>query len=291
MMNRVHMAEPLQAAADETLVGFRTVRTYQADNLFSEIEDDPRIPENWKPRLKKVSKLAEARSLSAPDERLCGAVVDLIRKQPIKAKPSVASEIAELPYLTMRCKLRTEAGDVPAHSLKPGDKVLTRDNGYQPVTWVGVRKIHAADLDNEEALKLIHVEPGALAENMPKTDVWVTPAQAFLMTPASHWKGIGVSEMLVRAADLVTLPGVNEKETRKVGLVQVLLDSHEVIMVNGAWTGSLRPDPDRLAAFPKAHRKTLCNKFPDLVDEIPSRPFPSARVELKPQTALYLMDT
>lgn len=277
-----------EAANSPDATDFQTVRTFMTDNIFNEIEGDPRIPEGWKPRLKKITSLKDARRLNGADERLPGALSNLIRAYPARAKNAV-EEIADLPYLTMRCSVRTEDGDVAVYKVKPGDKVLTRDNGYQSVAWVGMRKLNSSHLVENCELELIHIEPGALAENMPEKDVWVTPAQSFLMTPNSHWKGLGVSELLVRAADLTTLEGVNRDQVNKIGLVQILFDSHEVIMVNGAWTSSLRPDPDRVNALPKNHRDELIERFPELVDEVPSKPFQSARVELKPQTALYLM--
>lgn len=270
---------------------FQTVRTYQADNIFDEVEDDPRIPHGWKPRLKEIVRLKAERRLTHADDRLPAAFDQLIRTRKVDQQQTQGQQISALPYLTMRCRVRTEQGEVQAHKLKPGDKVLTRDSGYQAITWVGVRKIFTAELGEGETMPIIHVAPGALAENTPESDIWVTPAQAFLMTPASHWQGIGVSEMLVRAADLTTLEGVTEEQVEKVGLVQLLLDSHEVIMVNGAWVGSLRPDPDRIEVMPEEHRDALCSRFPVLTDAVPSRPFASARVELKPQTALYLMNS
>lgn len=289
-MGRVQRAKSKTATGDKASVGFATVRTQVADNLFAEVAGDLRITAGRKPRLKAMSSPRNRRDLQLPDERLPAAINALLRKNPVPGKASPAADIANLPYLTLRSNVRGENGDVALHSLKPGDKILTRDNGFQPVNWLAIRKIRAAALGADEALKLIHVKAGALAKNMPETDVWVTPSQSFLMTPASHWQGIGVSEMLVKAADLVSLQGVEETTTRKVGLVQILLDSHEVILVNGAWTGSLRPDPDCLQVMPDEHRKTLCDKFPDLQDQLPCKPFPSARVERKPQTALYLMN-
>ncbi len=239
--------------------------------------------------MKEIVALHSSRALDRPDDRLPAAISALIRTKPAPQKDAV-QQIADLPYLTMRSLVRTEDGDVPVYSLTPGDKILTRDNGYQPVVWVGMRKVVARNMEDNSPMTLINVKPGALADNMPETEMWVTPAQAFLMTPASHWRGIGVSEMLVRAADLLALDGVQEETMKKIGLAQILLDSHEVIMVNGAWAGSLRPDPDRVDTLPTAHRNALVERFPELVDEVPSKPFDSARVELKPQTALYLMN-
>lgn len=273
--------------ADE--MGFHTVRAYRAGNIVTDALVDPRIPAGWKPRLKAIATPKAGAKPDRADDRLPAVISELIRSKETPKKDTV-QKIADLPYLTMRCLVRTENGDVPMHALKPGDKVLTRDNGYQPVVWVGLRKVRTWQLEEKSPMSLIRIEAGALAENMPESEMLVTPGQAFLMTPASHWHGLGVSEMLVRAADLLSLEGVKEIEANKVGLGQILLDSHEVIMVNGAWTGSLRPDPDRVEAMPDRHRQELVSRFPELVDEVPSKPFDSARVELKPQTALYLMN-
>lgn len=45
-------------------------------------------------------------------------------------------EIAALPACGPGTMIATEAGDLPIDWLRPGDKVLTRDHGYQPLLWL-----------------------------------------------------------------------------------------------------------------------------------------------------------
>ncbi|MCB2159770.1 MAG: Hint domain-containing protein, partial [Rhodobacteraceae bacterium] len=42
-----------------------------------------------------------------------------------------------MPVLTTGLVIATEEGEVPAETLRVGDRVLTRDNGVQRIRWIG----------------------------------------------------------------------------------------------------------------------------------------------------------
>ena len=58
--------------------------------------------------------------------------------------PDQVDSIAELqaigiPCFTPGALIETEDGQVPVEDIRPGDMVMTIDNGLQPVRWVGQR--------------------------------------------------------------------------------------------------------------------------------------------------------
>jgi hypothetical protein len=58
---------------------------------------------------------------------------------------SVGVEAAAwLPAFTAACRIATGEGPLAAGWLRPGDLVLTRDSGLQPVVWVGRCQVPAA---------------------------------------------------------------------------------------------------------------------------------------------------
>jgi len=45
--------------------------------------------------------------------------------------------------------------------------VWTKDDGYQPVRWIGMRQISETDLEAHAKVRPIRIKAGALGQNMP----------------------------------------------------------------------------------------------------------------------------
>ena len=58
--------------------------------------------------------------------------------------------------------IATEAGEVAVERLQPGDRVLTRDSGMQPIRWIGTRRLSIGELIVDPALQPIRIRAGAL---------------------------------------------------------------------------------------------------------------------------------
>lgn len=71
--------------------------------------------------------------------------------------------------------IETADGPRPVEALQPGDLVLTRDHGLQPLVWVGQSQIDAARLDSCPNLRPIVIEPGALGRGLPQRPLTVSP--------------------------------------------------------------------------------------------------------------------
>ena len=56
------------------------------------------------------------------------------------------SENTMVPCFTPGTLIETADGEVDVADLRPGDLVLTRDNGYQEVHWVGAKKLSGEEL-------------------------------------------------------------------------------------------------------------------------------------------------
>lgn len=71
----------------------------------------------------------------------------------------------------------TPTGTKPIEDLRIGDLVVTRFAGIQPIKWIG-RQNFAPD----DQLNLpIRIRPGALGENLPAQDLFVSPGHAILL--------------------------------------------------------------------------------------------------------------
>ncbi|MCB4770159.1 Hint domain-containing protein [Ancylobacter sp. Lp-2] len=124
----------------------------------------------------------------------------------------------------------TPEGPVAIETLKAGDKVLGR-SGVREVKWVGWRDYGPAWLRSAEAklrIAPVRIRAGAFADNMPSSDLLVSP-----------WHHLLVNGKLVRANDLVNGSTiVQELDTRSVSYWHVELDQFDVVRAHGVYSES-----------------------------------------------------
>ena len=77
--------------------------------------------------------------------------------------------------------LDTPEGPRPIRSLRPGDRLLTRDNGPQEVLWIGHRRMTGARLYAMPHLRPIRLRSGALGQGRPDPDLSVGPQHRLLL--------------------------------------------------------------------------------------------------------------
>ena len=178
-------------------------------------------------------------------------------------------------------RIRTIAGDVPVEALNPGQQVLTRDNGYQRLAWVGGRRFSVADLRQRPHLAPIRFPAGCLGGGLPEQDLLVSPQHRMLVSGANCALWFGQPEVLVAAKDLGPLVGGGPVlPPEGVHYLHILFDRHEVVVANGTWSESFQPGDLSLAGLDQAQRNEIAEIFPDLSAE-DSQGFPSARPSLR----------
>ena len=162
----------------------------------------------------------------------------------------------------------TEVGTTVAiENLKPGDLVLTRDNGPQPIRWIGSTKLAALQLMRNEKLRPIRIRAGALGKGLPSSDLLVSPQHRILVRSRIAQKMFGADEVLVAAKQLLQVEGVDiAADIESVEYFQMLFDRHEVVVSNGAETDSLYTGPEALKALPPAAVEEIFTLFPELRD-------------------------
>ncbi len=143
-------------------------------------------------------------------------------------------------------------------TLEEGDRVLTRDDGAQPVTWIGRRRISGARLHAMPELRPVRIRAGAMGPDVPGGDLLVSPEHRVLITGAKAQALFGTDEVLVAAKDLVDDRHIRiDHRLREVTYVHVMLDRHQVVKANGLFSESFHPagmdlsalDPDQAAAL------------------------------------------
>lgn len=164
--------------------------------------------------------------------------------------------------------------------LAEGDLVETRDNGPQPVRWIGERTAPAYG-----HLAPIVVAKGALGNH---SDLIISQQQRLLL---SDWRAEvmhGSAEVLVVAKDLVNNDTIQQRDGGMMEYFHILFDRHEVISADGVPAESLHLCSHLLDSMADENRAHIVELFP----EITSKPQVSAlagRMSLKSSEASALM--
>ncbi|MGX9354279.1 Hint domain-containing protein [Roseobacteraceae bacterium S113] len=177
--------------------------------------------------------------------------------------------------------IRTLEGDRAVETLRPGDLVLTRDNGWQTLRWIGQRRLNARELQARPGLAPIAIAPGALGPNQPASALHVSPQHRLLIRSHQTALTSEQGEMLVAALHLLHDPQVTRRPCDAVTYVHLLFDRHEIVLSNGAWTESFQPAERSVAGFDDAQRAEIKLLFPDLFEGDIATPMFGARPSLK----------
>ena len=180
------------------------------------------------------------------------------------------SEIEDVICFTPGTRILTPAGERPIETLRAGDLVITRDDGPQPIRWIGCR-MGPGTGKNAPVL----IEPGGLlAVQRP---LLVSPQHRVLVEgyrPQLIW---GADEVLVAATHLVDGLRVRSAPCTAVTYIHMVFDRHQVVYAEGAPVESLHLGDEGLGALGAAGRSDLFSACPDLRAN-PAEFGPTARI-------------
>jgi hypothetical protein len=164
--------------------------------------------------------------------------------------------------------IRTASGSVPVESLRPGDRVQTRDDGEQDVLWTARSHLSGARLHVAPSLRPIRFRAGALGIGRPERDLLVSPGHRMLVKGAPAATLYNTPEVLVAAGDLVDGHAVAvDHLLREVTYVHLLLARHQIVWANGLETESFDPCPAALGSLEAPDRAALLDLVPGLADD------------------------
>jgi Ca2+-binding RTX toxin-like protein len=191
------------------------------------------------------------------------------------------------PCFTPGTLILTDRGEVPVESLTAGDLVMTRDNGLQPLRWVGRRHLTRGRLLADPDLQPVRIARGALAGQGPERTMLVSPQHRVLVDCARAELLFGEAEVLVPAKHLVGQAEVSRALPEDgVTYIHILFDRHEIVQSDGIWTESFQPAERMLNAMEAEVRAEVLALFPDLASD--DRAFAGARLSLKAHEAKVL---
>ncbi|MDN5786362.1 MAG: Hint domain-containing protein [Pseudorhodobacter sp.] len=166
---------------------------------------------------------------------------------------------AGIPCFTSGAGILTPSGEVAIDGLKPGDLVVTRDNGPQPIVWIGRRELDSEMLSAQPDLRPVLIRAGTLGATR---DLLVSPQHGMLLD-----QGAG-RQSLIRAKHVIDLPGSKARIAngrRRVTYVHLMFEQHQIVFGDGAASESFYPGIVGLNAVDGASRIELLTLFPQLV--------------------------
>ncbi|MDQ2091955.1 Hint domain-containing protein, partial [Marimonas arenosa] len=168
--------------------------------------------------------------------------------------------------------IATPDGERAVETLRPGDLVLTRDDGPQPLGWVGNSTV-----------------PGIGKYAPVRLDPTITGARRRLTVSPQHrmliedWRAellFAEREVFVAARHLLDCKGAERAPAEMVTYIHLMFDRHQVIYAEGAPCESFHAAEQGLKALVPEARVELFAAYPVLCEDI-SAHGPTARLCLK----------
>ncbi|WP_306116889.1 MULTISPECIES: Hint domain-containing protein [unclassified Roseovarius] len=173
-------------------------------------------------------------------------------------------DIRAITCFTPGTGIATQAGLLPVEKLSVGDRILTRDHGYQPIRWIGKRQVSCARFPTTPNSLPVLIRADALGPGRPERDMIVSPRHRVLTTDRMHISMTGETEVLIEAGALVGQPGVMCVVPHHLTYVHVLFDQHEVILSDNLWSESFHLNRKAADALLHEQHTAIQDVFPEL---------------------------
>ena len=168
----------------------------------------------------------------------------------------VSFDVAPPPCFVRGTKILTDKGERAIEDLQTGDLIVTKDNGLQPIRWIGSRKMPA-----NGKYRPIQFMAGSVGNSR---DMFLSPLHKVLI---KGWKAellFGQSEALVTAEHLINGDTIFGAPRDEVEYFHFMFDAHQIVFSDGAETESFYVGEIGLNAFDESTRNEILEVFPEL---------------------------
>lgn len=176
--------------------------------------------------------------------------------------------------------IRTPCGDRRAEMVRPGDLIVTRNDGLKPVRMVWKRTLTQSDMDAKTGRAPVRLKPRAIGPMMPRRDLLVAPDHRILV-PGYRLAGEDDRQScLVAAAEFAQASDevYVDRNTCGVDLYTFIFDSHQVFTASGLPVESFLPSQATIPALAGQLRNDLMSLFPRLSNDPDAYPAANFRV-------------
>lgn len=183
-------------------------------------------------------------------------------------------ELTTTPCFVAGTPIDTPEGPVAVEFLRPGQMILTRDDGPQPLRWLGITRMQSIG-----RFAPVVLEHGALGNHRHMA---VSPQHRILLSCSTADMLFGAPEILVKARDLINGGTIHARsQNRVVTYVHMLFDRHQIVRSCGLWSESYHPGAETLEAFDADTRDEVLALLPSTDATAGYGYGPTARLALK----------
>lgn len=194
------------------------------------------------------------------------------------------------PCFTPGTTITTPSGECLVEELVEGDRVVTRDNGPQTIRWIGVRHLSGRVLAENDHLKPVLIQKGALGHGLPHRDMKVSPNHRMLVAGDQTALYFQEREVLAAAKHLINHRGIHALHPTGATYIHFMFDAHQVVLSDGTWSESFQPSDYTLRGIGNAQRNEIFRLFPDLAVRSGRESYLSARRILSRREARQLAE-
>jgi hypothetical protein len=130
---------------------------------------------------------------------------------------------ANPPCFVAGTAILTPRGEISVESLKIGDSVITQTGAAQPILWIGRRTLDLRRHPCPAAVQPVCIAANALAEGVPRRDLWVSPDHAMF-----------IDDVLIPAQLLLNGLNIYRGAPARVAYYHLELPQHDVIFAEHA---------------------------------------------------------
>jgi VCBS repeat-containing protein len=160
--------------------------------------------------------------------------------------------------------IETPEGPRRIETLRVGDLVRSLDGPAQPIRWIGRSEVSPQMRRANPKLHPVRISAGSLGAGLPERDLLVSRQHRILLKSRIAEHMFGVSEVLIPAIKLTSLPGIHVDDSGPdFTYMHLLFDHHEVIFAEGAPAESLFTGPEALKALSPEAQEEIRTLFPD----------------------------
>jgi O-antigen biosynthesis protein len=140
-----------------------------------------------------------------------------------------------IPCYRRGTRIQTARGETRIEQLAIGDLVMSLSGQLLPIRWIGHRSYSGLVAAGNQNVLPVLIRAGALADRLPRRDLWVSPEHAMC-----------IDGMLIAARDLVNGDSIVQEQTvEEVSYFHLEFDTHAVIFAEGAPAESFVDDESR----------------------------------------------
>lgn len=185
-------------------------------------------------------------------------------------------------------EIDTPEGPRRVETLTSGDLVLTADRGAVPLRLVLSVRLTTAALSDRPDLRPIRIRAGALGQDLPTSDLLVSPQHRMLVRSRIAQRMFGTDEVLAAAKQLMQIDGIDiATDLTEFRYYHLVFDQHEIVRSNGTLSESLFPGPEALRRIGRSAREEVYGLFPHL-REIEPESVTAARIAISGRQARKL---